>query len=149
VLGKITVWQLRGRAEGFPQLSLSTILHHCLGPVSSGDMGSKFRESLSTQHPHNLSLLLNSYLSRSTIAPEFAQATRCKCLFITSDNYQHRKEVVSVMSQMPVTQATLLEVPNTSGLLLSEETGKVATALCYFLQGLGLIPTHSSLYTAA
>jgi pimeloyl-ACP methyl ester carboxylesterase len=146
LFSKLAVWLMKGRQmeDGVPPLALSSLLNHSLGPGASGEAARIFRDSVSCQDPHNLSLLLHSFLSRSTIATEFALAARCDCLLVVSGNFQGKTELVNLVSQMEINRATLLEVPSTSGLVLLEEPGKVATALCYFLQGLGLIPTHSS-----
>ena len=63
--------------DGVPPFALSSLLHHSLGPVSSRPLVSLtpllvqgaseeavriFRDSVSCQDPHNLSLLLHSFL---------------------------------------------------------------------------------------
>ncbi|XP_039258444.2 protein NDRG3-like [Styela clava] len=100
---------------------------------------------------NNVQLLLKEYERRTeinvfrTVGPTTEEGEKhsipCSTLLLVGDMSPFVEEVVELNSRLNPRKTTFLKMADAGGMILEEQTFKVAEAITYFLQGLGYIPS--------
>lgn len=100
---------------------------------------------------NNIALLLKEYERRTeinvfrTVGPATEDSEKhsipCSTLLLVGDMSPFVEDVVELNSRLNPKKTTFLKMADAGGMILEEQTFKVAEAITYFLQGLGYIPS--------
>ena len=120
--------------------------HHFGERASDDSRGNRdllyvYRSLFSGQHlnARNLSLLINSYISRTDLNLDRSQRDdniQCPTLIVCGHDAPHVDDTIEFNGRMNPEKCTWMKLQDCS-LVLEEQPGKVAEALRLFVQGLG------------